>query len=279
MNDKYIHLLNGKFVGEEDLVVSVNDLGFSRGYAVFDFFVTYNGKPFMLDLHLQRLLKSANHIGLSVPWCKKRIKEWVLEILNKNDDGEEKAIKVIISGGKSLSLDIKEAPTIAIVCKPRSFCNKDSYQNGIVVVSIKHARYSPEAKSNNYIEAVKQIQKAKGIDVFEPIYYDEKQVFEGSNSNVFAVIENKLLTPKSNILEGVTRKILLDILNLTIPIEEQDFSVSDLISAKEIFITGSNKEVMPVTKIDGLPVGNGKVGKITNLAIEQFRDYTLSDKW
>jgi branched-subunit amino acid aminotransferase/4-amino-4-deoxychorismate lyase len=62
------------------------------------------------------------------------------------------------------------------------------------VIAVKHERYTPAAKTNNYIEGVKQAQQAKTINAVEPIYYSDAQVFEGSNSNIFAVIDGKLLT-------------------------------------------------------------------------------------
>src|ERR1051325_4080068 len=68
-----IHFLNGQLVTETELRLSPRDLGFTRGYAVFDFLITYHGKPFMLDWHIERLLNSAKQIGLAVPWSKTQI--------------------------------------------------------------------------------------------------------------------------------------------------------------------------------------------------------------
>ncbi len=275
-----IHFLNGKFVSENELLISPRDVGFSRGYAVFDFLITYpHHRPFKLSRHIGRLFNSANYIGLNIPWNKEQISRWVLETLKKNEDVEEKAIKIIVSGGISNTMLPSDTPTIVIIVDPKPLYPKENYERGIGVITIKHHRYIPEAKTNNYIEGMKQTQRANEISAVEPIFYDDNQVFEGSNSNVFAVIGNKLVTPKSNILSGITRETLLEILELSIPIEEKDFTHKELLGADEVFMTGSGREVTPVTRIDDKVVGNGKVGETTNEVMRQFREYTHSDKW
>ncbi len=86
-----MHFLNGKLVQEKDLLISPRDLGFARGYAVFDFLITYGGRPFMLERHIERLLQSAKLISLPVPWSKKQIVDWVKKTVAQNRNGEEKS--------------------------------------------------------------------------------------------------------------------------------------------------------------------------------------------
>ena len=278
--NKATHFLNGKFITEDKLLISPRDVGFSRGYAVFDFLITYpHHRPFRLLRHIERLFNSADLIGLKIPWSKDQIIRWVHETLDANKTSDEKSIKIIISGGISNGMLPSKTPTIAIIIDPRHLHPKEDYTKGIGVITVKHNRYNPGAKTNNYIEGVKQTQNAEKIKAMEPVYYNDTQVFEGSNSNIFAVIDNKLLTTKSNILEGITREVLLEILKLEIPIEVKNFTIKDLFNAQEVFITGSGKEVVPVTMIDGKSVGNGKVGEITKEVMKQFRDYTLSKSW
>ncbi|MGH7245823.1 MAG: aminotransferase class IV, partial [Candidatus Levyibacteriota bacterium] len=76
-----VHFLNGKFVSEGELLISPRDLGFSRGYAVADFLVTHNHQPFKLPEHVDRLLHSAEVIGLQIPWTKTQIETWIKETL------------------------------------------------------------------------------------------------------------------------------------------------------------------------------------------------------
>lgn len=276
---KPVHFLNGKLVTEEELLLSARDLGFTRGYAVFDFLITYHNKPFKLSEHIDRLLHSAALIDLKVPWSKKQIMQWVHEALDANEKDEEKTIKIMISGGASNTMFVSPTPTILVIVDPHHPTSEEEIEKGVGVMTVKHTRYAPEAKTNNYIEAVKQHQKAIKLKADELFYYDDKQVFEGARSNIFALIDGKLLTPKSNKLAGITRAVLLDILKLDVPVVEKDFTLKQLLEAEEVFFTGSGKEVVPVTKIDGKKVGNGQVGSVTKEVIQQFRDYTLSGNW
>ncbi len=273
------HFINNKWVGERELVVPVRDLGFLRGYAVFDFLRTYNNKPFKIAEHIDRLYRSADLIGLKISKSRQEIKELVDEAVKRNTNGQEKFIKIIVSGGVSDSMLVSSDPTIIIMIDNCTVYPAENYENGVGVITVKFNRYMPEAKTNNYIEGVRQSQIAKESGAVEPVYYDDRQVFEGSNSNIFALVDGRLLTPKSNILEGITRNVLLEILKLDVEVCEEDFSIEQLRLASEVFFTGSGKEVMPITKIDSKFVGDGKVGAVTREVIRQFRQYTQSDKW
>src|SRR4051812_33765658 len=115
---KLIHFLNGKFVTEDELLISPRDLGFVRGYAVADFLVTYKNHPFKLSEHIDRLFKSAEIIGLQIPWSKAQVATWVKETLDKNDKDTEKTIKIIVSGGSSHSMHQSDVPTIVMIVNP-----------------------------------------------------------------------------------------------------------------------------------------------------------------
>ena len=270
-----IHFLNGKFVSEEELLISPRDLGFVRGYAVADFIVTYNHQPFKLSVHVDRLFKSAEIIGLRVPWNKEQICSWAKETLDKNDKESEKTIKIILSGGISHSLNQAETPTIIMIVSPRVRKPSSDYESGVKVIAVEYKRQYPEAKHTHYVEAIKQLAQADEERIEDVIYYDESQVYEGSGTNIFAVIDNKLVTTKSNIVYGITRNTLLEILKLPIPIEVRDFNYGGLLKATEVFITGSNSEVRGVIEINGKPVGDGKIGVITKEVTKQYNKYVL----
>ncbi|MBI5457023.1 aminotransferase class IV [Candidatus Kaiserbacteria bacterium] len=271
---------NGSLVPEEQIVISPRDVGFARGFAVFDFLKTYpHHRPFKLKEHIDRLFNSAEAISLQMPWSKEQVTEWVMQTLAANESADEKFIKIFVSGGISNSMMPGEKPTIVILVDPVAKYPPEWYTEGTGVLLDKHDRYKPSAKTNNYIEGMKQTYLASKIGALEPIYYSDAQVYEGSNSNVFAVIGGKLLTPKTNILAGITRQTLLEILKLDTPPLVQDFTLDELWSASEVFMTGSGREVVPVTKMDGKPVGDGKVGPVTKEVMRQFKEYTLSDKW
>lgn len=277
-----IHLLNGRLTPESQMAISARDIGLLRGYAVFDFLITYpHHRPFRLWDHIGRLDNSARLIGLDVPFSPDTMRGWVLNALKVNSTEFEKAIRIVLTGGvgpDSVTQSSDNPTTIIFIDKHTPYPN-EYYEKGVGIIMVNHTRYVPGAKTNNYIEGVRSTQKARSLGAIEPVYYDETQVFEGATCNIFALIGNKLKTPRTNILPGITRKVLLEKLALAEAVEVEDFNIKELLGAKEVFLTASNKEVMPVTRVDNITVGNGKVGKVTKEVMKQFREYTETGDW
>lgn len=121
---------------------------------------------------------------------------------------------------------------------------------------------------------VRQAQAGIRDDLYERVYYSNKQVHEGATSNIFAVKNGKIYTPKSNILFGVTRGGLLKDLNDKLHIIEKDFDLNFLLNADEVFITSSGKKIVPVVMADKNIIGRGRIGKITKRVMEDFEEFT-----
>ena len=150
------------------------------------------------------------------------------------------------------------------------------YQNGIKVTTFEATRYLAHAKTLNYLAAITALQKAKKKKAVEAIYIDRlKNIYEGTTSNFFAVINDKLITPKEGVLIGITRRAALKIANkLGIIVLIRNLNLKEVANFQEAFITASNKEIMPVARIDDKIVGNGKVGQVTKKLMEEFRNLT-----
>lgn len=273
-------MINGKLVLEKNLKIPVRDLGLLRGFAVFEFLVTYNNKAFMVDAHLDRLLHSASSINLFHPWSKEKIKNMITKTLKANPKSFDKTIKIILTGGESEDGFIPQnKPSLIIVLDKWKKLPASYYKKGIRLIAIKHRRRIPESKTTDYLEAVKNSHRLQKEGAFEILYYSGSQVYEGSRSNIFALIKGELVTPKNNILKGVTRKVVLEKLKLPIPVMEKNFNIEELYKADEVFITKSNDEIVPVVKINSQIIGCGKVGKITKLAMKKFREFIKSESW
>lgn len=271
-----IHFLNGKFVPEEELFISPRDLGYVRGYAVNDYIVTFNNKPFKVEEHVDRLFRSAEILALQNPWSKDEVISWINETFDKNDKVSEKTLKVIISGGISNSMYQAEPPTIVMIVntyvdKPESY-----YENGVKAKAVKYKRPYTEAKHTYHAETIRQLALSKDEGISEIVFYDDTQVFEAGGSNVFAVIDNKLVTPESEIVFGIIRKTLLEILKLPKPVEVRNFTLGELQKASEVFITDSRNGSIGVVEINGVTIGGGRVGKVTQEVSRQYKDYISS---
>ena len=275
----YIHYLNGKYVTEDKLLVSPRDLGFSRSYGVFDFLRTYDGRPFKIKEHLARFLRSAESINLDHNYTLEQLIEIVQNTLDKNNDGKEKQIKVMLSGGISRSMYQEAEPTLIVIIDVFRPKKSEIYENGIKLNLAKFSRYKPESKNTNYIEGVIQIKKGRGDGFYEPLYYSNEQVYESSNSNIFAVKNKQIYTPKNNIFCGGTRGILVNDLKDRLHIIEENFDLEFLLNADEAFICSSGKEVVSVVQIGEHMIGNGNIGEIAKLVLKEFREYVSSNKW
>lgn len=275
-----VHMINGKLVLEKDLMIPVRDLGLLRGFAVFDFLVTYHNKAFMVDEHVNRLLTSASSINLYHPWSKKQVKNMITRTLLANKETYDKTIKIVLTGGISADgFSPENKPHLIIFLDKWKKSPVSFYQNGVKLITVKHKRSLPHCKTTDYLEAVKNYSQLKKNQAFEILYYDNTQVFEGSRSNIFALMKGRLLTPKNNVLKGITRKIILEKLQLPIPVFEENFSIEQLFRAEEVFISKSNDEIIPVVEIDNHVIGDGKVGKITKTAMKKFRKFVKGGNW
>ncbi len=268
-----MHFLNGHLVNDDHLLISPRDLGYSRGYAAFEFMITTRGRPFMMDRHLDRLFNSCQAISLDIPWSKHQVADWVLQTVDANNLGSTDIVmRVIISGGPSGTLTPADTPTIIIISEPRILCPLEDYINGVHILLSEFDRYEPQAKTTNYVQAIRAMNAAPH-DIDEIIYFSNNFVREGTRSNIFALIDGILTTPKTKILEGITRSVILNDLDLSVKVKVRDFTVDELLSASEVFITATGKEVMPVTKITETAVGDGRVGIVTNEVMKKFKNF------
>ncbi len=270
-----IYYIDGEFVKDSEAVISVNDMAVLRGFGIFDFLRTYGGKPFFLEDHIKRLENSGNMIGVHLPNTNHEIYDIVMETLKKNDH-DEYNIRIVVTGGNSPdSITPQETSRLLVMITGLHPLPKEWYTDGVTVITSHLERYMHGAKSTTYMPAVQVLKNARAQSAIESIYVDrDKRVLEGTTSNFFAFINNKLVTADEGILPGITRQVLLEILKDEFEIEVRDIHIDELKTAEEAFITASNKEIVPVTKIDSLVLSNNMPGPKTKRIMEIFREYT-----
>ncbi|HAA30211.1 MAG TPA: amino acid aminotransferase [Cyanobacteria bacterium UBA8553] len=267
--------LNGKYVALDQACLPVNDLGIVRGYGVFDFLRTYKGVPFKLREHVQRLQNSAKLIGLSLPWSTEEIEAIAQDTLSKNNLPEAN-IRIVVTGGSSTDfITPLGQPSLMVMVTPVSEYPSEYYRQGIKVITVQIERSIPTAKSLNYISAIGALQQAKLINAVEALYINQQgHVLEGTTTNFFVFRGSQLITPKENVLNGITRNVVLELAENRFEIVEQPIYLSELSSCDEAFITATNKEIMPVVQVDELPISKGKSGENTQLLMHLFQKYT-----
>lgn len=264
--------LNGKVKRADELGLPLNDLGLLRGYGVFDFLRTHGGKPFLLREHLDRFFRSAKMLDLTMPVSRRELERTITLLLKKNHF-KESIVRPIITGGASVDgITLGAKPSLLILVVPAHEQPKERYTKGIALKTIEYQRLLPEVKTLNYILAVKHQKGLKRAGAYELLFISEGKVLECSSSNVFIVKKGTLITPKKNILVGTTRNFVIRIARKEYEVAERDVKVSELWSADEVFITASNKAVMPVARIDGRRIGNGRVGPVARRLLQLYEE-------
>ncbi|MDC7235433.1 MAG: aminotransferase class IV [Spirochaetales bacterium] len=270
-----IYYIDGEFIDADKAVLSFNDMAVLRGYGIFDFLRTYNGRPFYLEEHLERFINSGRHVGLEVQQSLSELTEIVMETLARNNFRESN-IRIVLTGGISPdSITPQGNGRLAVMVTEKLDLPGWWYTDGAAVVSADVERYVPEAKSTNYMNAVLTQQKAKKQGAIESIYVDRNgRVLEGTTTNIFLFMDGKWITPGQDILPGITRSVIMDLMKGEYEVDVRDITREDILRAEEILITASNKEVVPVRQFDDKIIGDGTVGPETRKVMEMFAAFT-----
>lgn len=274
--------LNDKFVPQEEAVVSVFDHGFLYGDGVYETLRAYRGRVFQLAEHLARLERSASRIQLTLPVSRGRLTDLVRESLLRNQL-QEAYLRITVSrGAGEIGLDpaLCKAPTLVIIAKPFQPYPESLYADGVSVLIAKTKRNLPEAlppqvKSLNFLNNILAKMEAKAAGAHEALMLNHRgELTEGTTSNLFVVQGGRVRTPavECGILNGITRGLVLQLASeLGIPSEEARLTVDDLLRADECFLTNTTQEVLPVTRVNGTMIGNGRPGEITRRLHVSFR--------
>jgi branched-chain amino acid aminotransferase len=270
------YYIDGEFVSEDSARLSVKDITVLRGFGVFDFLITYHRRPFYLKEHVARLENSANEIGLRLNHSNAEICDIVLKTIDKNPHHTESNIRILYTGGISPDGVTPQGNGVLMVMVTPKYELPDWwYTDGAAVATVQLERFIPTSKSTNYLNAVFAQQKAKKQGAIEAIYVDrQNRVLEGTTTNIFGLKGSALVTPPDGILPGITRGVVLDLAKGKLDVELRHFTIEEMESLDEIFISASNKEIVPVIKVNDWVVADGKPGPQTREIMKLFREYT-----
>ncbi len=278
--------LNGNFVDKERALISVFDHGLLYGDGVFEGIRAYKGRVFKLREHLSRLLDSARAIMLKIPLTARKLEEAVLETLRVNQLKDAYIRLVVTRGSGDLGLDPAKCshPQVFIIADRIKLYPQEFYTNGLELITVSTRRNIPEAvnpriKSLNYLNNILAKIEASLNGFPEAIMLNKDgYVAECTGDNIFIYKHGTLITPPAWVgaLRGITREAVIDIATkkLKIPAVEGVFTRYHLYTANECFLTGTAAEVVPVVRIDGRVIADGKPGKITCRLIQEFRALT-----
>lgn len=272
MAKKYAYF-NGKIITLDKVKINPYDLGFLRGYGVFDVMCTQNGKPFLLDEHWARIVVFAKEMKLCLPVNKKEFSDIITKLLQLNKFSKS-TIRTVLTGGESGDAFTpcgKE--TFLILVEKFQPLPKESFTEGVGVATLNFSRYLPRVKITNYVEAIRNLDLKKKNKALEITYVKDGELLENSMSNIFIFKNNTLITSNGGVLMGTTRNLVVKLAKKKFKVEERKVSEKEFRNASEVFLTGANKDIVPVVRIDNKKVGDGKVGKNTKVLMEEFRKF------
>lgn len=280
--------INGEFVPEEKALVSVYDHGLLYGDGAFEGIRAYSGRVWKLREHIARLYRSAHVLGFELPISQEEMVQAVRKALRTNQitDGY---IRVTITRGVALGLDprgCKEA-SVMIMADKLSLYPKEMYEKGLEVVTVStrvppSQSVEPRIKSTGkYVCNIQAKLEANRVGAGEGLMLNlQGYVAEATGDNIFIIKDGVLITPPpyAGILEGITRNTVMELAaGLGIPVKETLFTLYDVYTADECFLTGTAAEVIPVAKVDNRVIGSGKPGEMTNRLIEAFHKATQAE--
>jgi D-alanine transaminase/branched-chain amino acid aminotransferase len=266
MSRNYV-LINGDFVPKEEARILITDLAIQRGYGIFDFFKTVNNQPVFLDDYLDRFYFSAAELFRPVGIDRDALKKLIRQLIEKNNLPGS-GIRITLTGGYSEDGHTPAKPNLLITQTAFTY-NKENFEKGTRLVTYEHQRQLPHVKTIDYLQAIRLQNFIKENDADDVLYHGMSGISECPRSNFFIVTANdEIITPSKNVLQGITRKKILAFDGLNI--KEGIVDPEQVTKAKEAFITSTTKMILPVFKINGQTIGNGKPGTVTKEIFKQL---------
>ena len=273
---------NGHLVPRAEAKLSPFDHGFLYGYGLFETMRAYEGHIFRLDRHLTRLRCSAESLGLRAKLDAFDLENACVETLQANKLKDARVRLTITAGEGDMTPDLNTCSNLTVLVAAKNFVPlpPEKYEQGFkaVLSFLRRDSQSPlsRLKCTCYVSNILARMEAKAAGCDEAIMLNELgYIAEGSTANIFLVSKGELSTPslESGILPGITREAVLEIArDLNIKAVERQVELGELSRAEEAFVTNSIIEVMPLTWLNGEPIGTGKPGKLTRNLMAAYKE-------
>lgn len=286
-NDRQAYL-NGQFLPEREAKISIHDLGFAYGDAVYDTARTFGGKLFKLKEHIERLYDTLRYVRIDPRLSPAEMTALTEELVERNrhllgPDDDYWVTQRISRGVARYDGEEPEyeGPTVMIETVPLPFKSRAAYyRDGIRVATPSVRRVPPEvlsprAKTVNYLNMTMGDLEVKARDpgAWGVLLDVNGNLCEGIGANIFLVKNGQVLTPKEDyILPGVSRRCVIDLCGeLGLPLVEKDLALHDAYIADECFLTSTSLCMCPVVQVNGAKVGDGKVpGPVTKKLLDGY---------
>ena len=278
-----IAYVNGHFSPIEQATISIEDRGFQFGDGVYEVVRTYGGGAFRLHDHLSRLEGSARAVSIPVPLSRTEWEALIREGLQRSQYAECLVYIQLTRGvaPRAHLFPIPAKPTVVITFREIPETDGALQRQGVPAVTLSDLRWARcSIKSLNLLPNVLAKQQANDAGALEAILVKDGLVTEGCSSNVCLVRDGNIITPalSDRLLAGVTRSVVLELARKNgILVDEREVPEEELTRADELFLIGTMIEVLPVSTLNGVPVGDRIPGTVTQAVREAFHRCILSE--
>ncbi len=281
--------MNGKFIQLSEARIPVLDWGFLRSDATYDVVHVWKGRFFRLDKHIDRFFQSTEKLRMPCTVSRIDLKKILAGCVERS--GLDNAyVEMIQTRGMSPNFERdprKSEPRFIAFAVPFGWILKpEEFGKGLDVLVSNRRRISPNSvdssiKNYHWLDLVSGMFEAYDNGHDTVILTDEENnISEGPGFNIFCVDETGLNSPNKGVLEGITRQTVLDLAKeLNVPFQLRPISLETLKSSNEVFATSTAGGIMPITKINGLPIGRGAPGEITRKLHKTYWDKHSDPAW
>lgn len=280
---------DGQYVRLSEATVPITTHAIHYGTSIFEGIRAYwNGENlniFRLDDHVRRFRRSGRFYNIALGYTDKEVCQAIAGICKKNNLRESCYIRPFYFVGEhGINLHVtSEAPTrMAVFVFPFG----DLFDKGGITTAISSWRKFSDSSTpvqakmgGNYLNSIISTGEAKDAGADEALLLDMSgRVSEAPGENIFIVRDGRLLTPTvaSSVLDGITRDTVLTMAGEAgIAASEQEISRSEMMSADEVFLTGTAAEITPVVSIDSQDIGHRRPGHITTMMMDAYREIVM----
>lgn len=275
--------LNGRIIEEDEALIPATDRGVLFGDGVFETMRAYQGKPFRLERHLERLRQGCRALRIQHWPADGEIADALTDLYYMNVGEGDAYMRITLTGGPfdgRRTLERPAAPNTLIVVKPLEPYPEEFYKSGmrLIVSGIRRneGSFLSRVKSNNYLASLAAKQEAADRGADDAVMLNNGGLLaEGTSSNLFLVIRGKVCTPdeECGLLPGITREAVLELCGrLGIAHETGSYTLEDLMGADEAFLTASTGEILPVAEVEEKAIGLACPGLVTTRLTSAFRE-------
>ncbi|HEY5808644.1 MAG TPA: D-amino acid aminotransferase [Povalibacter sp.] len=260
--------LNGQYLQLAEARISPLDRGFLFADSVYEVLPVFDGRMFRFREHFNRLARSLREIRLTSPHSHE---EWLAlldELVRQNGGGNMYLYVQVTRGmefGRNHAFPVGATPTIFAMASVLPALSVEQRERGLAAVTVEDFRWGRcDIKATALLPNVLMKQQAADAGAQEAILVRDGEVLEGSSTSIFVARKGVLATPvnSNRILPGTTRDVALELASALMPVEIRRIRVEELRTADEVWLAAATRDVLPITRIDGKPVGSGLPGPL-----------------